>query len=114
MDMRMDFQRIDVRGRSMDFDAVLNTIRLSDGKVLRVNGEGEVRENSTGATVRNGAIGMAIGAVVGALAGGGKGALIGGAIGGAGGLILSRGHEQLDLPRGAEVTLTTLSRNRAP
>ena len=114
MDMRVDFQRIDVRGRSMDFDAVLNTIRLSDGTVMHVNADGEVRENSTGETVRNGAIGVAIGTVVGALAGGGKGAAIGAVIGGAGGVILSRGHEQLDLPRGTEVTLTALSRYRAP
>jgi hypothetical protein len=114
MDMHVDFQRIDVRGRSMDFDAVLNTIRLADGTVLRVNADGEVRENSTGETVRNGAIGGAIGAVIGAVIGGGKAAAIGAVIGGAGGVILSQGHERLDLPRGAEVTLTTQSRYRAP
>ena len=114
MDMRVEFQRIDVRGRSMDFDAVLNTVRLPGGKVLRVNSDGEVRENSTAETVRNGAVGVAIGAVIGALAGGGKGAAIGAAVGGAGGVILSQGDEQLDLPRGAEVTLTAQSRYRTP
>ena len=112
MDMRLDFQRIEMRGRSADFDAVLNTVRLSDGSVLRVNADGEVRENSTGETIRNGAIGVAIGAIIGAVAGGGKGAAIGGVIGGAGGVILSQGHEQLDLPRGSEVTLTTISPHR--
>jgi hypothetical protein len=114
MDLHVDFQRIDMRGRSSDFDAVLNTVRLSDGSVLRINDDGEVRENSTGETVRNGAIGVAVGAIIGAIAGGGKGAAIGGAIGGVGGVILSQGHEQLDLPRGSEVTLTAVSRNRAP
>lgn len=114
MDLRVDFQRIEIRGRSSEFDALLNTVRLSDGTLLRVNADGEVRENSTGDTVRNGAIGVAVGAIIGALAGGGKGAAIGGIIGGAGGVIISQGHEQLDLPRGAEVTLTSVSRYRAP
>jgi hypothetical protein len=31
MDLRVDFQRIDIHGRSSDFDAVLDTVRLSDG-----------------------------------------------------------------------------------
>jgi len=114
MDMRVDFQRIDIRGRASDFDAVLNTVRLPDGTVLRINADGEVRENSSGDTVRNGAIGVAVGAIIGAIAGGGKGAAIGGVIGGAGGVIISQGHEQLDLPRGAEVTLTAVSRYRTP
>ncbi len=113
MDLRVDFQRIDVRGRTSDFDAVLNSVRLADGSVLRINADGEVRENSTGETVRNGAIGVAVGAIIGAIAGGGKGAAIGAAIGGAGGVIISLGHEQLDLPRGSEMTLTAVSPYRA-
>jgi outer membrane lipoprotein SlyB len=93
---------------------VLNTIRLSDGTLLRLNDEGDVRESSGGHTVRNAAIGAAVGAVIGAVIGGGKGAAIGAAGGGVGGVILSRGHEQLDVPRGAEVTLTAVSPYRAP
>ena len=110
MDMRIDFQRIEMRGQSSDFDALLNTIRLSDGSVLRINGDGDVREPNRGNdTIRNGAIGATVGAIVGALAGGGKGAAIGAAIGVAGGVIVSQGNESIDLHRGSEVTLTAVS-----
>lgn len=114
MDMRLDFQRIEFRGRSSDFDAVLNTIRLPDGTLLRLNDEGDVRESGGSHIVRNTAIGAAVGAVVGAVIGGGKGAAIGAAAGGVGGVIVSQGHEQLDIPRGSEVTLTAISNYRAP
>jgi hypothetical protein len=114
-DMRFDFQTIEVRGRSAEFDADLNTIRLSDGTLLRVNDGSDVGDvNHGNSTVRNGAIGVAVGAIIGAIAGGGKGAAIGAVIGGAGGVIVSQGHEQLDLPRGAEVTLTAVTPYRRP
>jgi hypothetical protein len=114
-DMRIDFQTIQFGGRSTDFDAVLSTVRLSDGSLLYVDGEGDVQGGNHGeTTVRNGAIGAALGAIIGAIAGGGKGAAIGAVAGGAGGVILSQGHEQLDLAPGSEVTLTSVVRSRTP
>jgi hypothetical protein len=110
-DMRVDFQTIQLGGRLSEFDAILNTIRLSDGSLLRLDPEGDLRDVNRGdATIRNGAIGAAVGAVIGALAAGGKGAAIGAVAGGVGGVILSQGHEQLDLPAGSEVTLTAVTR----
>jgi hypothetical protein len=107
-DMRVDFRTIQWRGRSSDFDGVLDTVRLSDGSVLRVNEDGDVpRTDGNGRTVQNGAIGAAVGAIIGAFAGGGTGAAVGAVAGGAGGVILSRGHERLELARGSEVTLTS-------
>jgi hypothetical protein len=114
-DMRFDFQAIEMRGRSSEFDAYLNTIRLPDGTLLRVNGDGDVGDvNRDNPTLRNGAIGVAVGAIIGAIAGGGKGAAIGAIVGGAGGVIVSQGHEQLSLPRGSEVTLTAVTPYRGP
>jgi hypothetical protein len=114
-DMRVDFQTIQFRGRSSDFAAVLNTVRLSDGTILRVNAEGNARNvNSGDTTVRNGGIGAAVGAIIGAVVGGGKGAIVGAVVGGAGGVIVSQGQEQLDLPRGTEVSLTAVTGYRGP
>jgi hypothetical protein len=116
LDMRVDFQTIQLPGRrSSEFAALLNTIRLYDGTLLRVNADGDVRDaNRTDTTIQNGSIGAAVGAIIGALAGGGKGAVVGAVVGGAGGVILSQGHEQLDLSPGAEVTLTAATRYRIP
>jgi outer membrane lipoprotein SlyB len=88
---------------------------MGGGGVLRVHDDGDVRTyDDRGAnrdtTVQNGAIGAALGAIVGAIAGGGKGAAIGAIVGGSGGVILSQGHEQLELQRGAAVTLTVFNR----
>jgi hypothetical protein len=114
-DIRVDFQTMQLRGRSFDFDAYLDTVRLADGTLLRVNGDGDVRdENRRDTTIQNGAIGAAIGAIIGSIAGGGKGAAVGALVGGTGGVILSQGHEQLDLQPGSEVTLTAVTRNRVP
>jgi hypothetical protein len=101
-DLRVDFRTIEFRGRSSNFDALLHTIRLSDGTLIRIEDDGEVRDANRGTTMRYGAIGAAVGAIV------GEGAMAGGASG----VILSRGQEQLDLPRGADVTLTAVSRDR--
>jgi hypothetical protein len=109
-DIGVDFQSIEYRGRTYEFDAVLDTMRLPDGTILRMNADGDLRERNRGeAAVQGVTIGAAVGAIIGALAGGGKGAVVGAAIGGTGGIILSQGHEQLDLPRGADVTLTALA-----
>jgi len=114
-DMRVDFQTIALGRRSSEFAAVLNTVRLSDGTILRVNAEGDVRDVNSGETaVRSGGIGAAVGAIIGAVVGGGKGAVVGAVVGGAGGVIVSQGHEQLDLPRGTEVALTAVAGYRGP
>jgi hypothetical protein len=114
-DMRVDFQTIELGGRSSEFTAMLTSVRLSDGTILRVNAEGTARNvNSGDTTVRNGGIGAAVGAIIGAVVGGGKGAVVGAVVGGAGGVILSQGQEQLDLPRGTEVSLTAVTGYRGP
>ena len=94
---------------------VLNTVRLSDGTLAshRRRWRGSGPRTAAITTIRNGAIGVAVGAIIGAVAGGGKGAAGGRRrLEGAGGVILSRGREQLDLPRGTDVTLTAVSRDR--
>jgi len=69
----------------------------------------EDNDSQTDKTVQRSAIGAALGAVIGAISGGGKGAAIGAAIGaGAGaGTVMVEGRDQLDLPRGTEVTITS-------
>ena len=114
MDLRVDFQTIHMRSRSSDFGGYLNTIRLRDGSLLRVTADdyrGDQRQNDA---LQGGAVGAAMGAIIGAIAGGGKGAAIGAIVGGAGGVILSQGHEDLELPPGSEVTLTVVYRDRRP
>jgi hypothetical protein len=113
-DLRLDFRTIELRGRSSDFDATLNTIRLADGTLLRLDADGDASGNTRDPRVQNGAIGAAVGAVIGAIVGGGKGALAGMVVGGAGGVIMAQGHQQLDLAPGADVTLTTVSSHRKP
>jgi len=110
-DLRIDFRTIEYRGRSSEFDAYLNTVRLPNGVMLRLDADGDVQEpgRDGNRTVQNGAIGAAVGAVIGAMAGGGKGAAFGAVIGGTGGVILSQGHEQLELTRGTDVTLTAVT-----
>ena len=114
-DLRVDFETIRPRrGPAADFDAVLRSVRTTGGETIRVDSEGGVADDVSGERVQHGAIGAAIGAVIGAIAGGGKGAAIGAVVGGAGGAILVEGRDELDLERGAEVTLTAIAppRNR--
>jgi hypothetical protein len=113
LDMRVDFQTIELRGRAFEFGALLTTVRLADGTVIRLNGIDDGRTVTNGDTaVRSGGIGAAMGAIIGAVVGGGKGAVVGAVVGGAGGIILSQGQEQLDLPRGTEVGLTVVGGGR--
>jgi hypothetical protein len=55
--------------------------------------------------VRNAGIGAVLGGVLGALIDGKKGALIGAAVGAGGGLLASRGTDDVDLPEGTLLTL---------
>ncbi len=117
VDMRVEFQSIHPRrGPSGAFDAILRSVRTSDGNEIRVDAEGGVKDagGATDQRVQHGAIGAALGAVIGAIAGGGKGAGIGAVVGGAGGAILVDGRDQLDLQPGSEITMTAIApRDRA-
>jgi hypothetical protein len=113
-DMTLDFERIRMRdGRSFNFAGTIDSVRLPNGESVRVNQEGNVREDDsqTSRTVTRSAIGGAIGAVIGAIAGGGKGAAIGAAVGaGAGaGSIFIEGRDDLELPAGTEITIRASS-----
>jgi len=95
-------------GRTVQFDGILEQIRMADGETIDVDKEGTAGADSqTGKTVQRGAIGAGIGAIIGAIGGGGTGAAIGAAIGAGGGVgtVLVQGRDQLDLPRGAELTI---------
>jgi hypothetical protein len=107
-DLRVNFTNIHLRnGRSAEFTALLDSVRLADGTVLRIDTEGEVRGDSrTRETIEKGAIGAGIGAIIGAITGDSKGAAIGAVIGGAGGAIFGQTRDRdLDLPAGTEVTV---------
>jgi DNA-binding TFAR19-related protein (PDSD5 family) len=110
--MTLDVRSIRLRnGSSYPFDGVIEDIRTPDGETARVDREGtvDIEDSQTRKTVERGAIGAALGAVIGAVAGGGKGAAIGAAIGAGAGAasVIVGGRDQLDLPRGTEVTITS-------
>ena len=107
--LTMDFDTIRLRnGQSYRFAGILETVRMPNGDVVRVDNEGAVRDNDqTNKTVTRTAIGTAVGAIIGAIAGGGKGAAIGAIVGaGAGaGSVYVQGRNDLDLTAGTEVTV---------
>ena len=108
----LDFENIRLgNGRSATFDAVIDTIRTPDGKLVRVNNSAiaDERNRSTSGTVEKGAIGAGIGAIIGAIVGGKKGAVIGAVAGGAG-LILMDTKTDQRLPAGTEFTISTIGR----
>ena len=102
--MTLDFDTIRLRdGRSYRFAGILESVRMPNGDIVRVDNEGAVRESDqTNKTVTRTAIGTAVGAIIGAIAGGGKGAAIGAVIGaGAGaGSVYVQGRNDLDLTAG--------------
>jgi hypothetical protein len=113
-EMTLNFERIRLRdGGTYEFGGYLESIRTPDGKDVRIENEGTVREEDSQSTrtITRSGIGAAIGAVVGAVAGGGSGAAIGAAVGaGAGaGSVLIQGRDELDLPSGTEVTIRASS-----
>jgi hypothetical protein len=107
--MTLDFDTIRLRdGRSYRFAGILESVRMPNGDVVRVDNEGAVRDSDqTKQTVTRTAIGTAVGAIIGAIAGGGKGAAIGAVIGaGAGaGSVYIQGREDLNLTAGTEATI---------
>ena len=108
-EMTLNFDSIRLRdGRAYRFAGITESVRLSDGEVVRVDNEGSVRDdNRTSTTTKRAAIGSAVGAIVGAIAGGGKGAAIGAIIGaGAGaGSVYVQGKDDLELISGTEVVI---------
>jgi hypothetical protein len=108
-EITLDFDTIRLRdGGSYRFAGILESVRATNGDVVRVDNEGAVRDSDqTNKTVTRTAIGTAVGAIIGAIAGGGKGAAIGAVIGaGAGaGSVYVQGRNDLDLSAGTELTI---------
>ena len=108
-EMTLTFDSISLRdGRSHRFAGILQSVRTTDGEVVKVDNEGSVRdENQTTKTAQRAAIGTAVGAIIGAIAGGGKGAAIGAILGAGGGAgsVYVQGRDDLDLNSGTELTI---------
>jgi hypothetical protein len=107
--MTMNFDSIRLRdGRSYRFAGILESVRTAQGDTVKIDNEGSVRDdNQTNKTVQRAAIGTAVGAIIGAIAGGGKGAAIGAIVGAGGGAgsVYVQGREDLQLTRGAELSI---------
>lgn len=107
--MTLEFDNIRLRdGRSYRFAGQLESVRTPGGDVVKVDTEGTVKDdNQTSKTVQRAAIGTAVGAIIGAIAGGGKGAAIGAVVGAGGGAgsVYVQGRDDLDLPRGTELSV---------
>jgi hypothetical protein len=115
-EMTFNFDRIRLRdGRSYRVAGYLQTVRMPNGDIARVDNEGAIQEDSQSKkTVERTAIGTAIGAIIGAIAGGGKGAAIGAVVGAGGGAgsVYVQGRDDLDLPVGTELTIQVTGPNR--
>jgi hypothetical protein len=115
--MTLEFQRITLRdGRTADFAGYIEDVRPAGGEDVRVDNEArgnvEGGNSQTDRTVQRAAIGAAVGAIIGAIANGGKGAAIGAAVGAGAGLgsVYVQGRDDLELPRGTEITLRSSRR----
>ncbi len=108
-ELTLTFDNIRMRdGRTYRFAGILESVRMQNGDVVKVDNEGAVQDdNQTTKTVQRTAIGTAVGAIIGAIAGGGKGAAIGAIIGAGGGAgsVYVQGRDDLDLTRGTELTI---------
>jgi hypothetical protein len=108
-ELTLDFDNIRMRdGRTYRFAGILESARLQNGDVVKVDNEGAAQDDSqTTKTIQRTAIGTAVGAIIGAIAGGGKGAAIGAIIGAGGGAgsVYVQGRDDLDLNRGTELTI---------
>lgn len=109
-ELRLYFDTIRHRGRTADFEGILNSVRTPRGVIYRVDAARDPDIELDEKAVEQGAIGAALGAIIGAIAGGGKGAAIGAVIGGVGGVIWAQDQDPyLDLPPGTEVTIIATS-----
>jgi len=111
--MTLHFDRILLRnGKSYPFAGLVESVRTTQGDVVSVDNEGSVRDdNQTTRTAERAATGTAVGAIIGAIAGSGKGAAIGAVVGAGGGAgsVYMQGRDDLDLTRGAELTIRSSS-----
>jgi hypothetical protein len=107
--MTLNFNSIRMsNGQTYRFAGVLESVRMVNGDTVKIDNEGSAQgDNQTTQTVQRSGIGTAIGAIVGAIAGGAKGAVIGGIIGATAGAgsVYVQGKENLELPRGTELTI---------
>jgi hypothetical protein len=114
--LTFSFDRIRMReGGSYRFAGILDSVRMPNGDTAKIDNEGAIQEDSQSTkTVQRTAIGTAVGAIIGAIAGGGKGAAIGAVVGAGGGAgsVYIQGRDDLDLPRGTEITIRTTGPNR--
>jgi len=115
--LTMNLDSIRLRdGRSYEFDGLIEDVRTPNGDRLRVDRAGTIdsQDSQSQKAIERSAIGAAIGAIIGAVADGGKGAAIGAAIGAGGGAgtVMIEGRDRLDLPRGTEVTFTSVASGR--
>jgi outer membrane lipoprotein SlyB len=112
--MTLNFDNIRLRnGSSYRFAGLVESVRTTQGDVVKVDNEGSVRDdNQTSKTVQRTAIGTAVGVIIGAIAGGGKGAAIGAIVGAGGGAgsVYVQGRDDLDLTRGTELTIRVTGR----
>jgi len=95
-------------GRSYRFAGLVDSVRNTEGDVVRVDNEGAIRDtNQSTRTAQRAAVGTAVGAIIGAIAGGGKGAAIGAIVGAGGGAgsVYVQGRDDLELRRGSELTI---------
>jgi hypothetical protein len=118
-EMTLNFDRIRMKnGRTANFAGILEGVRAEGGADVKVDNEGAVKEgdSQTKKTVERAAIGTAVGALIGVIAGGGKGAAIGAAVGAGGGAgsVYIQGSDQLELPRGSEITIRTSGPSQGP
>jgi hypothetical protein len=110
-DMVFDFDRMRLSdGRSGSFEGDIESVRMPDGTMVRVDRSGVVRDRNRpdASTLQDGAVGAGLGAIIGAIVGGGKGAAIGAIVGGAGTIIVE-GRDDLNLPAGTLITIAAFS-----
>lgn len=88
----------------------LTSVRTLNGDIVKIDNEGSAQgDNQITQPVQRAGIGTPVGAIIGAIAGGGTAAAIGAivdATGGAGSVYV-QGKDDLDLPRGTEITIRT-------
>jgi len=109
--MSLSFNSIRLRnGQIYSFAGIVDQVRNTNGDVINVNNEGQVRDGSqTNKTVTRAGIGAVLGAIIGAVVGGGSGAAIGAGVGaGAGaGTVILQGRDNLELASGSQFSITS-------
>lgn len=114
--LTFNFETIRLRnGQTYDFAGVLQSVTDANGKIIKVNNEGQVKGKSrTRESVKRGGIGAGLGAIIGGILGGGKGAAIGATIGGGAGAgsVAIEGKDDVNLDKGSQITVQSTSPRR--